>query len=177
MTLEEYFATPETVLPQELIYGAMRVAESPTSTHQSVVAALFLALHEHVSRAGLGSVWLAPLDVVLDADRALVVQPDLFVVLNGGTAMVHDKVWGAPDLVIEVLSPRPRIGGLTERLTWFAEYGVRECWLVDHLSQRIEIVEFRERQIAHRRSLGPNDALVSVVLPDFPPSLYSFLGN
>jgi len=176
MTLQEYFDTPETVLPQELIYGTMRVAESPTSTHQSVVASLFLALHGHVSRGGLGSVWLAPLDVVLDADRALVVQPDLFVVLNGSAAIVHDKVWGAPDLVIEVLSPRPRIGDLAERLTWFADHGVRECWLVDQLTHRMEILEFQTGQIVGRRHLDPNDSLVSVVLPDFTPALVSIFG-
>ena len=54
MTLREYFDTPESVVPQELIYGAMRAAESPAPLHQHAVAGLFLALHEHVSRERLG---------------------------------------------------------------------------------------------------------------------------
>jgi hypothetical protein len=49
MTLQEYLGTPETVVPQELIYWAVRVADSPTPAHQEAVAAVFLALHEHVS--------------------------------------------------------------------------------------------------------------------------------
>jgi Uma2 family endonuclease len=44
--------------------------------------------------------------------------------------IVTDRVWGPPDLVLEVLSPRPRIGTLQERIDWFSRYGVRECWLV-----------------------------------------------
>lgn len=175
MTLQEYFETPETVLPQELIYGAMRVAESPTPTHQEAVGALFLALHAHVTTRGLGSVWLAPLDVVLDADRALVVQPDLFVILRNGRAIVTDKVRGAPDLVVEVLSPRPRIGDVAERVAWFREYGVRECWLVGQLDRRIQVIQFGVDD-GPRREFGPGDPIESAVLPDFRQTLGQILG-
>ena len=177
MTLQEYFATPETVLPQELIYGEMRVvAESPTTTHQAVVGALFLTLHAHVTQRRLGSVWLAPLDVVLDPDRALVLQPDLLVVRHDGAAMVSEKVYGPPDLVIEVLSPRPRIGELVERVGWFRDHGVRECWLVHHLERRMEVIRFADRRITQRRSFGADDAIESGVLPDFDMAPVAFLG-
>lgn len=46
--------------------------------------------------------------------------------LNDRLRIVTDRVWGAPDLVVEVMSPRPRIGRLPERLAWFAQYGVGE---------------------------------------------------
>src|SRR5258706_6912900 len=110
MTVDEYFRTPETVKPAELAFGVLRVAESPTARHQSAVAQLFRALDRHVSERDLGQMWLAPLDVVLDQERALIVQPDLFFVSNERAWMVVDRVHGAPDLVIEVLSPNPRIG-------------------------------------------------------------------
>jgi Uma2 family endonuclease len=176
MTLQEYFLTPETVVPQELIYGAMRVAESPTTTHQEAVGDLYVALREHVKGGGLGSVWLAPLDVVLDAERALVVQPDLFVILNGSAAIVLDKVHGAPDLVIEVLSPRPRIGELAERVAWFRDHGVRECWLVHQMDRRADVLEFERGVVNARRDFGPDDVIESRVLPAFRRSLTSILG-
>lgn len=176
MTLQEYFDTPETVLPQELIYGAMRVAESPTSTHQETVGALFIALHEHVQRRLLGTVWLAPLDVVLDEERALVIQPDLFVLLHDGRAVVGDKVEGPPDLVIEVLSPRPRIGDVVERLGWFREYGVRECWLVEPLARRMQVLRFEGGELKSRLSFETADRIVSTLLPDLDLSLESILG-
>ena len=140
MTLSEYFETPESVMPQELVNGELRVAESPSTIHQRAVGALFLALHEHVTMQQRGEVWLAPLDVVLDVSAPLVVQPDLLVILNGGAATVMRKVFGPPDLVVEVLSPHPRIGATDERVAWFRDHGVRECWLVHQIGKRVEVL-------------------------------------
>jgi Uma2 family endonuclease len=176
MTLQEYFDTPETVLPQELIYGHMRVAESPTPTHQEAVGALYIALHEHLVERALGQVWLSPLDVIFDADRALVLQPDLFVILHDGRARVAEKVYGPPDLVVEVLSPRPRIGDVVERVTWFRQYGVRECWLVEQLDRRIQVLRFESGEAASRRVFGLDEAIGSTVLPHFNRSLGSMVG-
>src|SRR5262245_5918515 len=80
MTLQQYQLTPTTRLPQELIYGTIRVADAPFVSHQRVVFAIARAWQEHVRSRRLGEVLIAPTDVILDADRALVVQPDaLFV--------------------------------------------------------------------------------------------------
>ena len=176
MTVAEYVRTPETVKPQELIFGKLRVADSPAPVHQAAVAAMFLALHDHVSTRRLGTVWLAPLDVILDTENALIVQPDLFLIRENGVAVVGHKVFGPPDLVVEVLSPRPRIGDLEERLEWFAAYGVHEAWLVHHLTRRIEIVTCAERQVKARRTYGEDEPIQSVVLPAFERNLASILG-
>jgi Uma2 family endonuclease len=176
VTIQEYFLTPETVLPQELIYGAIRMADSPSPIHQHAVGQLFVALREHLRPPRSGTVWLAPLDVVLDEDRALVVQPDLFVILDGGAAIVGDKVFGPPDLVIEVLSPRARIGDTEQRLAWFGHYGVRECWLVNQPEQRIDVVRFGNAEIASRTGFGASDPIGSHVLPEFSASLAAILG-
>src|SRR5688572_4422048 len=114
ITTDEYFRTPETVLPQELVYGVVRDAPAPTPGHQWVVGQFFLALAEHIRLHAAGGVWLSPIDVVLDADRHLIVQPDLIVLSNRRLHIVSDRVRGAPDLVLEVLSPHPRIGRLDE---------------------------------------------------------------
>lgn len=177
MTLNEYFQTPETVLPQELIHGVMRVAESPSPIHQHIVGNLFLLLHQHLTRDGLGKAWLAPLDVILDVDAPLVVQPDLFVILKRGAAVVEDRVYGPPDLVIEVLSPRPRIGELAERLEWFRDYGVRECWLVHQLTGHVNVLRFEAGRLVSETSHGREEPIVSGVLPDFEYSLAMIVGT
>src|SRR5262245_39668926 len=113
MTTDEYFRTPETLVPQELVYGILREAASPTPGHQFVVGEVFAALRDYLGRSHEGRTWMSPLDVVLDAGRHLVVQPDVIVVATERLSIVRDRVRGAPDLVIEVLSPNPRIGTLS----------------------------------------------------------------
>lgn len=177
MSTDEYLRTPETTKPQELVWGMVRDAAAPTPRHQEAVGDFFFHLRLHMANgtAGgesrparrIGRVWMAPVDVVLDPMAGLVVQPDVVVVLNDRLHHVTDRIWGAPDLVVEVMSPRPRIGSLDERLAWFAQYGVRECWLVEQMDHECEIVTFGEGGIAARRAFGPRQRLRSSVLPLF----------
>lgn len=175
MTTEEYLRTPETNKPAELIYGALRVADSPLAPHQAAILDLSLALVPHVRANGLGEIWLAPLDVILDAERHLVLQPDLFFVSTERSHIVTDRVRGAPDLVVEVLSPLPRIGSLEERITWFARYGVRECWLVHHRERRLEVFAFDGGVVSERRLVNDRTPIGSRVLPGFDRTLRSIL--
>lgn len=175
MTVDEYFKTPVTAKPMELAYGALRVAESPTPRHQSAVLQLLLALDAHVRARHLGRMWVAPLDVVLDKERALIVQPDLFFISASRSWVVRDRVWGAPDLVIEVLSPEPRIGRTEERVQWFAEYGTRECWLVHQDRVSVAVITFEHRRIAARTTHTRREPIVSTVLPEFGSSLDDLL--
>jgi Uma2 family endonuclease len=160
----EYLRTPEVLQPQELVYGYVREAAAPTAAHQRTVGILFIRLAHYLRDTGAGEAWLAPLDVVLDVERNLVVQPDLSVVLTEHADIVTDRIWGAPDLVVEVMSPRPRIGSVEERLEWFATYGVRECWLVHVAGARIEVIRF-ESGVIVSTMFGPTDAIRSSVLP------------
>ena len=57
---------------------------------------------------GLGRVLVSPVDVVLDEKKALIVQPDIVFISRERIGIVRDRIWGAPDLVIEVLSPGTR---------------------------------------------------------------------
>jgi Uma2 family endonuclease len=134
-------------------------------SHQRVVLELLLSLAPFVRQANLGELLPAPMDVVLDVDAALVVQPDLLFVGRDRLHTISDRIYGAPDLVIEVLSPRPRIGELDARLEWFARYGVRECWLADLVSRRITVLGFASGRMHSRSSFAGAQALVSAVLP------------
>jgi Uma2 family endonuclease len=177
MTVDDYFKTPETVTPMELVYGVMRVADAPTPRHQSAVLALCLALDRHVRARQLGRVWLSPLDVVLSGRDSLIVQPDLCFISNERAWIVADRVRGAPDIVVEVLSPNPRIGSTEERVGWFATYGVRECWLVHQNQRQITVVSFEDRRIRERGCHAERDPIQSKVLPEFRVSLKDILDD
>jgi Uma2 family endonuclease len=174
MTTPEYLQTPETVRPCELAYGVMRVADAPSISHQRMVGEMFLALTAFVRRERKGEVLLAPTDVVLDVERALVVQPDLVFVSNERSHIAADRVYGAPDLVIEILSPHARVGRVDEHVGWFARYGVRECWLVDLAPRRITVLALSERRGVSRRTIHRlGEPLASGVLAGFvAPVLY-----
>jgi Uma2 family endonuclease len=175
MTLTEYFDTPETVLPRELAFGRFQVADAPLVPHQFAVGRLFLALSAYLEAHDEGQVWLSPIDVVLDADRALVVQPDLLVVSTARAGIVMDRIRGAPDLMIEVLSPNPRVGNILARLDWFAAYGVRECWLVHLLDRRLEVIRFADGVLASKENVAADQMIRSSVLKRFARSLESIL--
>jgi Uma2 family endonuclease len=167
MTTAEYLLTPETVLPRELAFGVMRVAESPSASHQRVVRDLLVALVAFVREQDLGEVLPAPMDVILDRDAALVVQPDLLFVSHGRSRLITDLVEGPPDLVVEVLSPFPRIGRIEERVGWFARYGVRECWLADLTKKQIAVLTFAEGHIERRALFERAQPVQSGVLAGF----------
>ena len=175
MTLDVYFKTPETVKPAELARGVLRVAESPSARHQSAVMDLLRTLDAQVRARGLGRMWVAPLDVVLSREPAIVVQPDLFFVSTDREFMVYERVYGGPDLVIEVLSPNPRIGSTEERTGWFAEFGVRECWLVNLPELTLTVIRFADRRVAARDVFRKDARIVSTVLPEFTPTLEEVL--
>lgn len=179
MTLQEYFNTPETVLPQELIDGAVRAADAPFVSHQRVVLRLALALQAHLDSretAVQGEVLMAPVDVVLDVHRPLVLQPDLLFVSSDREQIVLDRIYGPPDLVVEVLSPHPRIGDLAQRVDWFAQYGVREIWLYDQIVRRLDVLQCRNGRVSSRVSLesGP---IESTVFPDLRTTMSAVLGR
>ena len=177
LTTEQYFRTPESLLPTEVIYGALRVAESPELRHQQALGAFHLALAPHVIRGRLGMVLLSPMDVVFDYERALILQPDLIFISRRRLRHVikGQKVIGAPDMVLEVLSPNPRIGKLQERLDWFAEYGVREIWLLHQDAGQFEILGTADGRIASRERYGYDTAIRSQVLPSFSATIKEIL--
>ena len=175
LTTDAHLATPETSRPVEVVYGALRVADAPTVRHKQAVCAFLLALSPHVRKRGLGHVLLSPLDVVFDWDRALILQPDLVFVTPDRWQIRKDKLVGAPDMVLEVLSPNPRIGDLHERLNWFAQYGVREIWLLHQLSDRFEILTVDTGRLASRRVFDYLTPLRSAVLPEFTATVGDIL--
>jgi Uma2 family endonuclease len=175
VTTAEYLQTEETVLPRELAHGVLRVADAPRVPHQRVVVDLLLALAPHVRKHRLGEVIVAPVDVILDYGASLVVQPDLVIVSPERASRVSDRIYGAPDAVIDVLSPHPRLGRLHEHVGWYAKAGVRECWLVSLVERRVVILELSPKGIQRRQMHAAGETVASTVVPALrvPQDLFS----
>jgi Uma2 family endonuclease len=166
ITREDYLGGPETLRRRDVVGGVVRDAPAPAYSHQRTVTDLVCLLQAHVRAHGLGHVCVAPVDVVLDTDNVLVVQPDLIFVSRDRLGIVRNQVWGAPDLVVEVLSPGTRRHDLQDKLGWYAHYGVRECWLVDKDERAITVHVFSAGH-ANVRAYGADDDIASNVLPQF----------
>src|SRR3954466_9682229 len=143
MTTDEYlYETDETNRRRELVLSRVREPPAPFFSHQSLVLRVARVWSDHVEPRGLGRVAIAPVDVVLDRERALIVQPDVLFVSNDRLAMIRDQVWGPPDLVAEVLSHSSKHYDRGQKLEWYRQYGVREYWLVDLYDDSVTIVAF-----------------------------------
>lgn len=165
MTVDQYLGSEETNRPQELAFGVLREPPSPGFEHQLIVGRLYAQLDAHVRVQRSGRVVVSPIDVILDREQALIVQPDVAFISSARLHICTDRIWGAPDLVVEVLSTSNRRHDRTVKVEWYARYGVRECWLVDPVAGTIEVVDFSEPAAVPRLFDGA-DLVRSRVLPD-----------
>lgn len=95
LTTAEYLQTVESLRVQELIYGDLRVEDaSPHVRHQHLVLELAILMRVFVGRNKLGTVIIAPQDVILDPAQALIVQPDLMFISNARAHIITDHVLG-----------------------------------------------------------------------------------
>ncbi len=125
----------------ELLYGRLYRVPSPTLAHQVVVGEIFARLRETMAPSG-ALVVVAPIDVAL-ADHS-VVQPDLVLVTAARAGVLGTRIEGAPDLLVEVLSPSTVLRDRGEKLRLCADSGVREYWLVDPETHATEFLVLRE---------------------------------
>ncbi len=136
-TLEDYERLPEGS-PYQLIQGELVMSPAPAPEHQEISGNLYDILRNTVKKSKKGKVFYAPIDVYLDQENAY--QPDIVVVLEGSQAKITQKgIEGAPDLVVEILSPSTAYYDLTEKKEVYERSGVKEYWIVDPKRKTFEV--------------------------------------
>ncbi len=166
ISYEEYLSGPETKQRYEIVDGVMIMPPSPNVEHQTILRQLFLHLNQHVDYDDLGQVWFAPLDVVIQREPLRTRQPDLLFVSSARADIVGQVIEGAPDLVVEILSPENTRSGMEEKLADYAQLEVQECWLVSPEARCVEVMELGEGQWQRVGIFGLGDQVHSEVLPD-----------
>ena len=147
MSSAEYFAGEETLIPHNLIDGELYRMPSPRRIHQKTVRVLLRRL-ELLEDDGLGGVILSPMDCEF-ADGT-VLQPDLGYIIPERIRIFTDIVRGAPDLVIEVISPSSRRFQRDRKMAVYARFGVPEAWVVDrHRPDRYRQPQARDEDDVH----------------------------
>ena len=137
-TYSDYLLLPEQD-NRELIDGDFYMVPAPSLKHQRALAKLAFRLSDFVEGKGLGTVVLAPFDVVLSKEN--VVQPDILYVSRERSSIITEShVNGAPDLVVEVLSPGSAERDRQLKLGLYAKFGVKEYWMVDPEEESVQIL-------------------------------------
>ena len=136
-TYEDYCATPDDQR-YELLNGELMRLPTPNMAHQRVLGRLGIRLSQFTQEHGLGELFLAPFDVVLsDTDVA---EPDLLFISRAREHTLTDEnVRGAPDLVIEILSPSTADRDLGYKHDLYGRHGVLEYWVVDPMTKTVAV--------------------------------------
>ena len=166
LTVDEYRLLPEGPPHYQLVDGELFMTPAPSFRHNDVAGAIYAAVRSHVSASRSGKAAMGPVDVFLDATE--VFQPDvLFVAQEHLGRIREDGVHGAPDLVVEVLSPSTRRLDLAVKRVRYAAAGVVEAWYVDLDMDEVIVYRLQEDAAVPARTLRRGETLGSALLPGF----------
>lgn len=144
-TYDDYALLPDDGIRYEVIRGELYMSAAPRPLHQRVITRLAFFLEGFLEESALGTAYVAPIDVILPGKLGDPVQPDILFVRQERMAIVGEtRIEGAPDLVIEVLSPSNPAHDRSLKYELYAEAGVPEYWIIDPHGQTAEIHLLRE---------------------------------
>lgn len=165
-TYEEYYRlTPETHDERyEIDDGELVPMPSPTVTHQECVANLYTQLREYVRAHDLGRAFISPLDVIFEEHN--LAQPDVMFVSKARSEIVQDRgIFGAPDLVVEVISPSSTRRDRQDKSSKYLRFKVQEYWLVNPAERSIEVRVWRADHWAVHSLARDTGMAESLILP------------
>jgi len=164
-TYRDYKNLPESETRRyELLEGELIMVPSPNIRHQRVSRKLVFLLEDFIRKNKLGEIFNAPLDVHLGED---VVQPDiLFISKERSSIVAKEEIRGAPDLVIEILSPATVERDQAYKKTLYDRHGVREYWIVDPEENTIKVMPLGKGGFESFSTYGKRDALKSPIFPN-----------
>ena len=175
LTYRDYTKTPEDER-WELIDGDLFKVDTPNTKHQMTLSDLGFHLWTFVKSGDLGRVFARPTDVVLsDCDT---VQPDLvFVSKARADIITRANIRGAPDLVVEILSPSTARRDWRDKFDLYKLHGVPEYWMADPAFRTVWVFVLREGVFEEAGRDGEGDTLVSPTLAGFALDLSEVFGQ
>jgi Uma2 family endonuclease len=138
-TYEDYLHLPDDGKIYQIVEGKLYRMPAPVPYHQRISRNIEFMLYSFVKERDLGEVFDASCDVVLSEED--VVQPDILFISKEREYIIGDKnIQGAPDLIVEILSPRSDYLDRKLKVELYEKYGVKEYWLVDSDRKEVEVL-------------------------------------
>ncbi|MCI9228653.1 MAG: Uma2 family endonuclease [Dorea sp.] len=162
ITLEQYEALPDEKR-MEVFDGIVYDMASPSQIHQSISMQLSTVINNYILRKkGPCSIFSAPFDVKLSDSPLIIVQPDIMVVCDKNK-LDEKRCNGAPDFIIEIVSPANPSDDYIRKLYYYKNYEVREYWIVDPRRKVITVNYFENNIVSVQY---PFDSVIKVNIFD-----------
>ena len=160
----------------ELMDGVLILAPSPNMDHQDVATNLGTSLSMFVREHDLGRVYFAPTDVVFtDTD---VVQPDLLFISNERRHIrTQANIQGAPDLIVEIMSPSSSSLDWGYKRELYALHGVREYWIIDPTNRIVSVLALQDSALEVEQTLTEDNTAHSTMLEGFDIKVADLFNN
>lgn len=170
-TYEDLLALGEDRFRHEIIDGVHFMSAAPNLRHQRIVRDLGYVIHAWLKRHPIGEMWGLAVDVVFTKHD--VVEPDIIYVSNERREILTDaNIQGAPDLVVEVLSPSTRKWDEIDKRRLYAEKNVPEFWIIDPRRNTVRVIRHGD-EVAQ---LSADDTLTTPLLPGLEIRLAEIFG-
>lgn len=155
-TLDDYYAIPDE-RRVELIDGVFYEMLTPSYAHQCFIREICAKIDRYIrDNRGNCELLVSPLDIQLDCDNYTMVQPDIMILCDQ-KKITNRCIIGAPDFIIEILSPSTRKKDMTIKLAKYRKAGVREYWMIDIEKESIIVYFFEESEMP--TIYGPQDEI------------------
>jgi Uma2 family endonuclease len=163
-TYEDYLQLPDNGKRYEIIDGELYMSPAPTTGHQRIVGRFHLAIGNFLEENPIGEVFFAPTDVILSEIDIL--QPDVvFISKEKFERLARENIQGAPDLMIEVLSPGTENRDRTIKLKAYSKFGVQEYWMASEKKETGEVWRRKGKKLVFHALLDRTQILTTSLLP------------
>lgn len=171
-TSEDYWNLPDDQRA-ELIDGQLYNMAPPNRTHQKILGALYSTIFNHIKyNKGTCEVYPSPFAVNLNANDKIWVEPDISVICDKNK-LSGRGCEGAPDWIIEVVSPSSRKRDYSVKMLLYSDAGVREYWIVDPAKERTTV--YRYEQDVAPIIIPFDQAVTSSIFPDLQITISDLL--
>ncbi len=168
-TEEDYYILPESVRA-ELIYGSIYNQAAPNRQHQEILGYLYNKISNYIAaNKGLCKVYPSPFAVKLFNDKHTIVEPDISVICDRNK-LTDKGCSGAPDWIIEIVSPSNSSHDYVRKLNLYMDAGVKDYWIVNPMDKTIYVYNLEESQF-QVVSYSFSDEIKSNTLDNFSVNL------
>ncbi len=151
--------------PFQLINSDLIMSPSPLFLHQQIVLNIAVKIKLFLQHTeSKGEIIISPMDVKLDEEN--IFQPDLLYISEDRKAeLIKDRIEGAPDMIIEILSPSTAYYDLRQKKDIYEKYGVKEYIIIDPIQQNAELYVLEEARFLLKQKSAKPEILHSALLP------------